>query len=400
MDFIRANRDPISDEVPACQRPTGPIDLPAGADLAERWQLPFAFARGLDAVGSQATEMRVEAVEAQAGAPMEFLDIAPAGSEDARRAGRNVRVELPASAIIDRSAAPDDGRPSLGEIYDRLLENDELRGWIAAQPTDSWRLGTLAPDYEAATSLADMPIRLRLVSTAFEAAAIAQADPDGANATVSLPGDEDRARVFATHPGTLPPGVDLVPEPGGYSLADDLTVGSVELPTGRLMVGEYLTDDEELPIALQPAAYPVVATLARYADGSWLDVGFATMVISSEPTVSWEVLHDFPVDGGSATFTSVETTELMKTMLDADQGNAGQAQGAWLDLQDRIFDSREAHDGLATEFAVAPGRNLVEVASGVGDGLYPVFVGYDAAGLPTRVVADFQLLHLDWPVTY
>ena len=41
--------------------------------------------------------------------------------------------------------------------------------------------------------------------------------------------------------------------------------------------------------------------------------------------------------------------------------------------------------------------NLVEFSSGNGDGVYPVFVGYDSAGEPTRVVVDFYLFHLDWP---
>ena len=63
----------------------------------------------------------------------------------------------------------------------------------------------------------------------------------------------------------------------------------------------------------------------------------------------------------------------------------------------QIFDSIIAHDYLATEWALTPETNLVQVTSGVGDGGYPVFVGFDAAGNPTRVVIDFLLLHLSWP---
>jgi len=387
----------VSQDVPTCQRPATSITLAAGEDIAERWQLPFVFAYGLDAVGSQATKVRVEAVEAKPDGSLEYLDIAPTGSADEARAGRNVRIELATSELIDHAAASDDGRLSQGQIYDRLVENDQLREWIAAQPVDSWRLGTLQPIQGTAARLADLSVRLRLVSTSFEAAAIAEASAYGADVTVSLPGEGERTRVFATLPGTLPPGITLIEEPDGYSLADDLVVGSVELPTGRLMVGEYLSDDELLPVTIRPGSYPVVATLARYEDGAWQDVAFATMVLSAQPTVRWQEAHAFPVDGGSTTFTSAETADLMSSLLDADLAGADSGQGASLDLLDRIFDSREAHDGLATEFTVAPGRNLVELASGAGDGLYPVFIGYDAAGQPTRVVSDFLLLHLDWP---
>jgi uncharacterized protein DUF4241 len=68
-----------------------------------------------------------------------------------------------------------------------------------------------------------------------------------------------------------------------------------------------------------------------------------------------------------------------------------------LELSEAIFDSMVAHDYLATEWELTPETNLVRVSSGVGDGGYPVYVGYDAAGEPPRVVVDFYLLHLSWP---
>ena len=56
-----------------------------------------------------------------------------------------------------------------------------------------------------------------------------------------------------------------------------------------------------------------------------------------------------------------------------------------------------AHDSLGTEWELTPEANLVRVSTGIGDGGYPVYVGYDADGNPTRVVVDFLLLHLGWP---
>jgi len=69
----------------------------------------------------------------------------------------------------------------------------------------------------------------------------------------------------------------------------------------------------------------------------------------------------------------------------------------WDSLLGRVFDSLTAHDYLVTEYALRPRLNLVEFSSGNGDGGYRVFVGYDSAGRPTRVVVDFLLLHLVWP---
>jgi hypothetical protein len=72
-------------------------------------------------------------------------------------------------------------------------------------------------------------------------------------------------------------------------------------------------------------------------------------------------------------------------------------EDAWSSLDDPIFDSLIAHDYLATRFDLTPELNLAYMSSGNGDGGYPVYIGYDAEGSPTRVVVDFYLLHLAWP---
>ena len=52
---------------------------------------------------------------------------------------------------------------------------------------------------------------------------------------------------------------------------------------------------------------------------------------------------------------------------------------------------------VVTEYSPVPKLNLIQFSSGNGDGVYPILVGYDATGQPTRIVVDFYLLHLDWP---
>ena len=52
-------------------------------------------------------------------------------------------------------------------------------------------------------------------------------------------------------------------------------------------------------------------------------------------------------------------------------------------LDQEINDSMVAHDYLGTEWALSPETNLVRVTSGVGDGGYPVYVGFDTDGNPT-----------------
>jgi hypothetical protein len=74
------------------------------------------------------------------------------------------------------------------------------------------------------------------------------------------------------------------------------------------------------------------------------------------------------------------------------------SQDEWWAEQDVLFESLAAHDYLATLLPLDDEVNIAHFTSGNGDGGYPVFVGYDAQDRPTRVVVDFLLLHLDWPM--
>jgi hypothetical protein len=382
----------MSTRIPDCVRPDRPVPLAPSDEIAERWELPFTAAYALDEVGSDGSAVRVEVVEAVAPDELEFLDVLPAGQADEAREGRSMRIERPASTLFNRAPRRPVAGPSLGELYDRLIENDELRGWIEAQPADGWRHVQLTPAYPEMGDPAFARVRLRLVASTYERAALVDAAPDGSGARVELPGPGDRTREFARRPGTLPPGISLIHEPEGYVLTDDLLLGEVRLPSGRVVIGEYLLDPEGLSIeiTMEAGAYPVHATLARYHDQDFDNVATATMVLSGEATVRWEEGSVIAVDGGSTTIVSREGMEVLADTFDRDES-------AWEEFYDRMFDSQAAHDFLATEFEVDGDLNLAYFSSGVGDGGYPVFVGYDAADQPTRIVVDFLLLHLDWP---
>jgi hypothetical protein len=375
---------------PPCTRPARPVRLPPGGEIAERWELPLAAAYGFQEVGSAGSVVRAEVVEAEAPDELEFLDVLPAGEADDRRAGRNLRIERATSSVIDVAPSRAPSGASLGQVFDRLLADPALRRWIDAQPSTSWRLAQLTPSSPFVRTPQRQQVRLRLVTTRYERAALAFAREDGSDVSVDLPGDADRTRVFPRRAGSRPPGIALIDEPHGYVLHEDVLPGSVTLPSGRLVVGEYLLDEKPLDVRVRPGSYPVHVTLARYRGRGSPDVALATMVLSNEPTIRWKAAGSFAVDGGSATFTSPEGVAYLRQTFERDEAE-------WTAVHERVFDSRVAHDYLVTQYSLDNGRNLVEASSGVGDGAYPVFVGYDGRGRPTRVVADFLLLHLDWP---
>ena len=357
--------------------------LAPGDEIAERWELPFEFAYALRTLGSDDTMVTLEALEARDPGELEFLDILPASSEDAHRDGRVVRAELPLAEILQREATNPEEGPSYGELFDRLIADDGLRAWIEDQPSDIWREANLTPSIDGA------PLRLHLSNTAYERAAVVTATPDGSSTVLDLPGEKDRARSFPRTPGTLPPGIEALPD-SDYEVTEDLHVGEVLLPSGRVIVGEYLFELEPLDLTVESGAYPAHATLARYRDQDFDSVAFASLVFSDAPTVRWEDGGFIAVDGGSTTITSVEGRDETARLFEDDEN-------AWMDLNQRIFDSSVAHEYLATEFTLTPDANLAYFSSGSGDGGYPIYIGFDAEGSPTRVVVDFYLLHLGWP---
>ena len=368
-------------ETPDCVRPSQPVELVAGGSIAERWELPFGTAYALAAVGSEHAIVRAEAVELVAADKLGFLDMLPAGDAGASRAGRVVAVARPASVVLDRAPTRPDEGPSLGQLFDRMVQNETLRGFIEAQPTDSWREARITPTVSG-------PSVFRAVTNGFERALVATLAPDGAvGGEVGLPGAADRLRVFERRPATLPPGIGLIPEPDTPALTEDVVAGRLSLPTGRLVAdGALVGDAEPLPDRAEPGDYPVSVTVGRLPGSPFDQVAYATVVVSDAPTVSWARRSTIAVDGGTAGFTSAEGSEALGT------------QGAAVtDVLDRAFDSLTAHDGLITEFPIGDGLDLAMFSSGYGDGGYNVYVGLDRDGKATRYVIDFAIVHLGWP---
>jgi hypothetical protein len=376
-----------------CPRPEAPIELAPGEERAERWTLPRIFASALDAVGSEGSAIRVEVVEAKSVDELEFLNVVSWSDADGERAGRNVQIEQPADKLVHTLPGDVTDRRSRGELFDLLVAgSDELRGWIEEQPADGWRDAQLTP---AAPGFGPdfAEVRLRLVTAGFERAAVVGATPDGSSITLELPGPEHRTRQFARRPATLPTGIALIPEPDAYELTDDVLLPEIFLPSGRLVVGEYLLDSEGLDVEtdLPPGRYRVHATLATSDDGADARVAYATLVVSDAPTARWEEVGGIAVDGGTTAFISTEGRDALVELFESDEA-------AWerFWLED-AWDSQVAHDYLATELKIDGDLNMVYLGAGYGDGGYPVFVGFDTAGQPTQVVVDFYVVHLDWP---
>ena len=227
------------------------------------------------------------------------------------------------------------------------------------------------------------------VTTAFERGLRVDLTPDGTViGTADIPGANDRSRVFERRPATTPPGVAYVPEPETPVLTEDVIAGRLSLPSGRVVAdGAMIGETEPFPDVAAPGDYPIFVTVGRLPNNPYDQVAFASLVVSDAPTVSWVDRPPIAVDGGSAGFTSAEGSAFL-AKLGVD-GN--------LATVDTAFDSLMAHDDIVTEVPISDGLDMALFATGYGDGGYPVHVGLDANGKPTRFVIDFAIVHLAWP---
>jgi len=381
-DTFAPRRDSGSKDVPACVRPTQPISLTPGESITEGWELPFATAWALAAVGSEHMVVRAATVESVAADKLGFIDFLPPGEADPSRQGRDVTVETPASGLLDRPPTNPNTDPSLGQRFDRMLDTAAIRSFLEAQPPDSWRRATITPTQAG-------PWEFRAVTTAFEYAIRAELARDGAViGTVDIPGANDRARVFERRPATLPPGIALIPEPDTPTLTEDVIAGDLSLPSGRVVAdGAMIGQTEPFPDVVVPGDHPIFVTVGRLPNDKFDQVAFASLVVSDAPTVSWVERSAIAVDGGSAGFTSAEGSAFLANL--GEEGNLAAVETA--------FDSLTAHDDVVTEVPIGDGLDMALFATGYGDGGYPVHVGLDGDGRPTRFVIDFAIVRLGWP---
>jgi hypothetical protein len=346
--------------------------------------LPFAFGYGLRAVGSANTVVRAELVESKDPDSLQLLDILPTGEADDVRKDRNVRVEIETSTVLQLDPKEPLSTLSIGQRFDRMVEDDALREFLLAQPADSWR--------EADLMQTETAYRFKAVTTRYERAVTATVSSEGSRVSdLQLPGAADLTRVFERRPATLPPGIARMAEKDDLILSNDLTPDPLVLPSGAVVADGALAGEvAPLPFVAEPGSYPVQVTLARQPGSTFDNVVLASLVLSHAPTVTWKEVSVVGVDGGTAGFTSAEGSKALGKAVDADPA-------AWSLDAFVAFDSLVAHDSLVTEAPIDADTNLVLFTTGYGDGGYPVYVGLDADGKPTRYVIDFLLIHLAWP---
>lgn len=220
------------------------------------------------------------------------------------------------------------------------------------------------------------------------------------------------------------------PEP--KKLDDDRTLirremGDLNLPSGRVVACDsiVLAAPHPFTVTVKPGRYPVAAFIINYAKNDDNRVALAAVFFNDQKAVHWEMalisdkqkpaeLEDngffgYPVDSGTGGFMSAEAAqyqiakmradyELNKDKYEMKVGETSVFMGGLFDnpMNELIGKFHATHVPtyglLNEELEGSGGLNMLMFSSGLGDGYYPSYFGYDQSGQVCGLVTDFLIL--------
>jgi hypothetical protein len=170
-------------------------------------------------------------------------------------------------------------------------------------------------------------------------------------------------------------------------------LGNLNSETGKMLAGDpiAITGRQAFVQRFPVGAFPVELALAK-TDGDER-VGFARVCFSSRRVVQWQLarlpgqkplaltdssVYCYGVDAGMAMF--IDSV--------ANQQFATTGQAAW----DTVFMRNTDLPGYSGYIHRFAGHNLATFTTGLGDGCYATYIGYDARGKVCRLLTDFGLV--------
>jgi hypothetical protein len=177
-----------------------------------------------------------------------------------------------------------------------------------------------------------------------------------------------------------------------------VTIGNLKVVSGRIIACDPMhTDEYGKPFTqLFPTGeFPVQLAIAGVDNGEL--IAFARIKFSDEPAVKWEHallegekplivggddIHGYGVDGSVGLFIDQEALKKLNVQTVAD-------------FNGQVFKDLDKHYRNTWKYTMYGfgEHNLAAFTTGLGDGRYATYVGYDASGKPCRLTTDFDLFN-------
>jgi hypothetical protein len=161
----------------------------------------------------------------------------------------------------------------------------------------------------------------------------------------------------------------------------DLTIAS-----GKLVACDgFVFESEPVYGEFPTGRFPVVLTVAQFSNDQ--RIACAVVQFNSNPASRWEFCGSYGVDSGTGSYLDPKAAVLLEKRLLKDPNGYLQVIA---EMERRQVNTWSWANLVLDE---ATGLNQILFSSGVGDGGYNCFVGYDNQGNPTKLVTDFQILN-------
>ncbi|MDB5205592.1 MAG: hypothetical protein JWR72_667 [Flavisolibacter sp.] len=178
-----------------------------------------------------------------------------------------------------------------------------------------------------------------------------------------------------------------------------ITIGKLRVVSGHIIACDPLHIDEYgIPFTqvFPTGEFPVQLSIAELGNEEM--IAFGRINFSDEPVVKWEFalqegqqplpvggeeMHGYGVDAGIVVFFDKEANKALDeeklTNMDAD-----------------LYKEMGKHNHDLWKYAMynVAGHSMAAFTTGLGDGRYATYIGFDAKGAPCRLVTDFGLF--DW----
>lgn len=195
------------------------------------------------------------------------------------------------------------------------------------------------------------------------------------------------------------------------SLANEKVIGDLtlrqkritdlQLPTGKLVATDafVFTEPQPFELPLPSGIFPVILNVAHFSDDQ--RVAFASVRFRDSTPVAWDMLtldgqdtnkleeghfFGYGVDSGTGCFIDASAAKVLDRKMAEDREFYREMMAA----MERTY----VHTWSWLDMSFGKG-NLVAFSSGVGDGAYASYAGFDPDGEISLVVTDFSVVPLE-----
>ena len=177
-----------------------------------------------------------------------------------------------------------------------------------------------------------------------------------------------------------------------------ITIGKLKITSGKIIACDPLHIDEYgIPYTqvFPTGEFPVQLSIAELKGEE--TIAFVRINFSDEPVAKWEMAlqkgqEPLPVDGEEIHGYGVDAG--IGILMDEDASKVVD-QNKLINMDADLYKEMDKHSHYSWKYAMynIGKHNIAAFTSGIGDGRYASYIGFDASGKPCRLITDFGIFN-------